>query len=611
MPVMMSFKKFWQRLTKKQKIVLSMLCALLVLDIAMLIVKYLSPSSPVTVSFPSEMHAVPGHLRALNANARTLSPKAGYAYYKFTKFQRNKLHAYFEENGDAAVVVQIHVKQNEKYRIASAAGEIPFMYGFLFDGDFEENGSPKKEIVKRPLVSADLRDMTDFELSLSVQKKETGKSDALPQGFFIYASVPAAVTGAAVRGAAVGWNKSGAIPFFGCTPAGGRVSTLSSAVDFSGCSMVFPLQNTSSAVMPRILISFGKTDSFGTPDNPVTVLLNAGGEQYTLYRTSGVDELEIHTSALKNPFAPIEIQGKNNGITSLVMVRDDSGLITGSGNKVTVPFKTDPGFILNWPQRNWRTADYELFEWNRFSGVLFFDTRDYAVQNDFFRRLAYYAEKTGYRGTLVNDAVLKSMHGYNAHDYSAQILASFFTKAEKENFKLNEKEYLLRDILLAAKVIEKDKNGYKEGKGAVISISRDSAAWLRGRFIAHEGWHGIFFTDEKFRNAVTAVYYTMDPKSLEFLTNFWHTQPDLDYDMGDEYLVHNEFMAYLMQQPLSGVSDYFVHLANRASVIRGIPELAAYVRNNKGIQFEDAARVLNEYAFDNWGLVCGRVSLVR
>ncbi|MCK9169837.1 MAG: hypothetical protein M0P01_05430 [Treponema sp.] len=608
---MLSVKKFWQTLTKKQKIILSILCTLLVLDVVFFFQKYFFSSSPVVLTFPSEMHAASGHLRALNINARTAASKSGYAYYKFTQLQQNKLHSYFEKNGDAAVVVSIHVKQGKKYKTFAAGGEIPLMYGFLFKNDFEKNGSMKKEIVQRPLVSTDLRDMTDFELSLSLQKNIPGNTNTVPAGFFVYAPVPASVTGAAVRNAALGWDKSGTVPFYGFAPNGGQVHAQSDAVDFSGASLVFAAQNTSSSVLPRIILSFGKSGDYGTVDNPSTMLLNAGGEQYTLYRTKSVDDLEIHTSALKNPFSRMEIENAKNSVTSFVMMHDESALVTDSGKSVLVPFKTDPGFILNWPQENWRTSDYELFEWNRFPGVLFFDTRDYDVQNDFFRRLAYYAEKTGYRGTLLSDAELKGKHGYNAHDYSAETLAAFFTKAASENFQLNEKEYLLRDILIANKIIEKNNNLYKTGRGAVISVSQNSAKWLRGRFIAHEGWHGIFFTDGKFRNAVTAVYYTMDQKSLEFLTNFWHTQADLDYDMNDTYLVHNEFMAYLMQQPFSGVADYFVHLANRASVVKKIPELAAYVRNNRGIQFEDAARVLNEYAFDNWGLSCGRVSLVR
>jgi hypothetical protein len=608
---MFSIKSFLHGLTKKQKIILSVLCVFLAVDLVLAVQKYLSPSSAVKLSFPTEMHVRSEKLRALNGNAHSSSPKAGYAYYKFTKLQKDTFLAYFKEYGDAAVVISVRVKPGKAYDALASQGEIPFMYGFLFARDFKKNGSIYGEINKRPLVSADLRVMNNFDLSLSVQKDELKKDNTLPDGFFIYTAVPVSITGAAVRGAAVGWDTSGAVPFYGFAPTGGTVYARLLSADFSGCSMVFPSQNTSSSVMPDIHLSFRSTDDYGTPDKPVTFSINAGGEKYLLYKAKNINGYQIHTSALKNPFASIETDGNSREIQSVMMVRGESSLITPAGEDVLVPFKTDPGFIISWPAGNWRTSDYELFEWDRFPGVLFFDTRNYDVQNDFFRRLAFYAEKTGYRGSLVSDDVLKDKHAYNAHDYSAETLASFFTKAASENFKLNEKEYLLCDILLANKVIEKDSGGYKAGRGAVVSVSQDSPLWLRRRFVAHEGWHGIFFSDEKFRNAVAAVFYTMDQTSLDFLIKFWHTQNDLDYDTNDTYLVHNEFMAYLMQQPLPDVADYFVHLANRGSVMKGIPELAAYVRRNGGMQFEDAARVLNEYAFDNWGLSCGRVSLVR
>jgi hypothetical protein len=608
---MFFIKSFLNGLTKKQKIILCVLCVFLAADLVLVVQKYLSPSSAVKLSFPPAMHESSEKLRALNGNARSSSPKAGYAYYKFTKSQKNTFLSYFSEYGDAAVVISIHVKPGKVYDSLAAQGEIPFMYGFLFARDFKKNGSLYGEINKRPLVSADLRGMKDFALSLSVQKDELKKDNTLPDGFFIYTAVPVSITGVAVRGAAVGWDTSGSVPFYGFAPTGGKVQSRSLSVDFSGCSMVFPSQNTPSSVMPDIYLSFRSTEDFGTPDKSASFPINAGGEKYTLFRAKNINSYQIHTSALRNPFARIETDDSSHEVQSVMMVRGESGSITPAGGRVLVPFKTDPGFIIDWPAQHWRTADYELFEWDRFPGVLFFDTRTYDVQNDFFRRLAFYAEKTGYRGSLVSDEVLKNKHAYNAHDYSAETLASFFTKAAAENFKLNEKEYLLRDILLANKVIEKDAGGYKAGKGAVVSVSQDSSLWLRRRFIAHEGWHGIFFTDEKFRNAVAAVFYTMDQTSLDFLMKYWHTQSDLDYDTNDTYLVHNEFMAYLMQQPLPEVADYFVHLANRGSVMKGIPELAAYVRRNNGMQFEDAARVLNEYAFANWGLSCGRVSLVR
>ena len=74
--------------------------------------------------------------------------------------------------------------------------------------------------------------------------------------------------------------------------------------------------------------------------------------------------------------------------------------------------------------------------------------------------------------------------------------------------------------------------------------------------------------------------------------------------------MNNEFMAYLMQQRLSEVAGYFVHLANRGSVIKYTPQLASYVRKTEGKCFEDAAFALNDYVFDKYGIVCGNIALV-
>jgi hypothetical protein len=141
-------------------------------------------------------------------------------------------------------------------------------------------------------------------------------------------------------------------------------------------------------------------------------------------------------------------------------------------------------------------------------------------------------------------------------------------------------------------------------------LSQESAAWLRTTFLAHEGWHTLFFADEEFRNYVAAVYFTMEPKSLQFLSDYFNSQPGLSYSQDDLYLMQNEFMAYIMQQPLSNVASYFVHLANRLSVREATPELSAYIRNNNAIAFEDAAIMLNDFVFDKYGIVCGNIALI-
>ena len=605
---------FFKKLTIQQKILLSALTLVLAFDIGLLAKKYLSKTSPLSLAFPEEMQVSASKLTALNANAKSKKAHAGYAYYRFTEEQKRLLDSYIERFGDVSLSVHIRLARDE------AGADKAFMLGFLFAGDFTFRGRLQKEIEKRPLASFVARDLSEFALAFSIEKDEMKNGRTVPQGFFVYAAVPASIISAEIRSAAIGWDKSASVPFFAFAPNGGVMHESPAEADFSGASLVFPSQNTDAAVMPKIVAAFYAPDDWGTAQNPAKAELNAGGEKFIIFRTNKMRvsgsakkayAYDIQTGALANPFSTVSGVDNGHTVPVLMMTRNDVTNELNAGGKIFAPFKTDPGLIISWTRAKWRAGDYELFEWDRFPGVLVIDTKDFAVQNDFFKRLAFFSEKMGYRGMLLSDDVLETMHGYNAHDYNAASLAAFFTKARSENFPLNERELLLRDILLANGVIAADGGLYSPGRGALISISQESPEWLRSRFIAHEGWHGIFFTDENFRNATAAVFYTMDGASRDFLTGYWHSQPTLNYDLNDEYLVHNECMAYIMQQDLSSVASYFVGLANRASVQKAIPALAEHVRETRGIPFEDAAKVFDEYAFDNWGLSCGRVWLIR
>ncbi|MBR7064167.1 MAG: hypothetical protein IKI31_03345, partial [Treponema sp.] len=317
-----------------------------------------------------------------------------------------------------------------------------------------------------------------------------------------------------------------------------------------------------------------------------------------------------NTRALKNPFSLCKVNGVNLPRVSSILMSQENVKQNPDANKILSPIKTDLGLALMWNQENWRTSSYELFEWDMFANVLLFDIQNYDIQNNFFRRLAFFVEKAGYRGRLLSDSFLKDKHAYNAHDYKASSLAEFFSLAQKENFPLNEEEELLKEILLFNGIIVQSENGFAEGEGAIISISRSSNDSLRKRLLSHEGWHGIYFTDEKFRNLTSSVFYTMDETSREFLLGYWSSQPSLNYDVTDEGLVQNEFMAYLMQQPVSSVANYFVTRSSWQSVVSKIPQLAEHVRNTNGRAFEDASLIFDSYAKDNWDLSCGRIWLV-
>ena len=74
--------------------------------------------------------------------------------------------------------------------------------------------------------------------------------------------------------------------------------------------------------------------------------------------------------------------------------------------------------------------------------------------------------------------------------------------------------------------------------------------------------------------------------------------------------MHNEFMAYMMQQGISSLADYYVARAKWKTVTDFCPEEAEYIRETNAQGLEDAAIALNDYVFGRFGIVAGNVSLV-
>ena len=284
------------------------------------------------------------------------------------------------------------------------------------------------------------------------------------------------------------------------------------------------------------------------------------------------------------------------------------------------PITADPAKVLSYPVESWRDKRYEVFRWDDFPEILIFDTASYAVQDRMLKRLAFFVEKAGFRGRLAPDAEIADLHGWNAHDYRAADLAAFFEAARKSNFPLLSEERELESLLLAAGIIKK--NAQAEiipGSGAIISLSRESDKTDRGlrpRFMAHEGFHGIFFIDEDFRTFCQRRWEIFPAPAKKFLLSFFDFQA---YDTKDPFLVVNEFMAHVLQQPASQAAWYFgEYQPNRmistspwrssslpakeeisADGKRYWPELAA--------AFSAEGEAFSRYVNQRWGLSAGRV----
>jgi hypothetical protein len=269
----------------------------------------------------------------------------------------------------------------------------------------------------------------------------------------------------------------------------------------------------------------------------------------------------------------------------------------------------DPGLILDYPEEAWRDSRYEIFRWERFPSVLIIDTADYGVQDSLFKRLCFFTEKKGFRGRIAPDWEIAELHGWNAHDYRAEDLARFFQAAE--DFPLSPEERELEQILLDEGIIRREAGRIRGGEGAVLSISRESAVYLRSLFMTHEGFHGLFFIDEDFRDFCRRRWEGLSPRARNFIVSYFDYQ---GYDTGDEYLLVNEFMAHCLQQPVSRAARYFGEtLASRINASprrRGIlPEKdeAAGSWPELGRAFRIEAEAFSEYVNKRWGLSAGRV----
>ena len=224
------------------------------------------------------------------------------------------------------------------------------------------------------------------------------------------------------------------------------------------------------------------------------------------------------------------------------------GSLTDSEQQSLTPIVADMGLILTQrPEQLWRRADWELFAWNLFPEILVLDSRSYAVQARFFKRLAFHAEKRGYRGRLLDIAELSGLFGWNAHNYDAERLARFFNQVEqqaaRQEIELTAEEQLLLRLLLENGIIGRRGGGYVALRGGILAISQESPALLREFLLTHESFHGLYAASTEYRRAAMQVWRGLDGAERAFWRRLFGS---LTYDPDDGQLVADEFQAYLM-----------------------------------------------------------------
>ena len=577
-----------------------------------------SCSSKSQVLFQPNLHlqAASAPMEALNSNGKKgsiLNPeKSAYIYLAVNQEQLSLLSPALENWGGVSCRITLANPSEATDKDTSSGNQGNLAFGFLYQSDFTSAGKLKESLAERPLA----RCVTPLEGQHLPSDQHLSLSMVIPaeqwndfRGILLYSTVPVSIVSVGLQPIEIGFSGTDSYFF---PSQGGLWDRSQSSVNFD---FTLAQKDFDAAITAErtALMSLSLKDSPPMPEKTSQqpqLRFQIGGEVIRLRRAPNQRKASFHGIGLENPFGAFTLLQGEEMVEGVTMTLEKNPI--RHDGAVLEPLATDPGMIPLWSEATWRHKDYELFEWEQFPGILFFDTADYKVQDDFFKRLAFYTEKTGYIGTLVQDKDLVGKHGFNAHDYRSETLAAFFSLAESTNFPLNEKEILLKDILLHNGIIKKASGGgYESGYGAVISLSQESALYLRYTFVAHEGFHGLFFVNEDFRSKVASVYEDADPQSLYFLHRYFSLQASLNYNLNDTYLMHNEFMAYVMQQSVAQTGSYFAdNLAQRGSMLRAEPELCAYIQDTKGSGFSNASQVLSDYVFQRWGMEAGRISLV-
>ncbi|MBN1687158.1 MAG: hypothetical protein JW852_10915 [Spirochaetales bacterium] len=302
----------------------------------------------------------------------------------------------------------------------------------------------------------------------------------------------------------------------------------------------------------RVAFGYSYEPVDGEPCNVTLAAKGAGGSvRFAVKLREGRATVYLYEGMCG--FAPetveVLVEGHGFSLTSLEISEVPDG--TGAGVQ---PLPIDMGGLIIYPMDRWRNEDYELFSWNLRPEILIVDTVSYAVQSEFFKRLAFFVEKSGSAGSLLSDEKISGKHGWNAHDYQAEDLARFFNRAKAENFQLGERELLLREILVNRGIIRDGNGVWLPGAGGLLSLSQESTPRLRELFMAHEGYHGIFFTDPGYRKISFAVWSSLSPLEQRFWREFLALR---EYNVNDEFLVVNEFQAYLMQVSHDNLEAYY------------------------------------------------------
>lgn len=273
------------------------------------------------------------------------------------------------------------------------------------------------------------------------------------------------------------------------------------------------------------------------------------------------------------------------------------------------PLLADFSSMLAWEPKYWRTRIFEVFAWTLFPDIKIMAFADYRSQSRYLGRLAYFLEKRGQTGKILTEAEIRGKHDWNAHNYAPQGLASFYNTAHAQGITLRPEELELRQFAVGWGLLLKEGEIYKPGKGGVLSFSFDPSSWfgLRKLLLGHESLHGLFYMVPELESKTTELWEGLSDISRQFLLSYFAYK---GYEPSDQYLMKNEFQAYILQQGETELTSLI--RSQWLSRVEGRePDQKTSYRKNIGLitnEYLYARRELSSLIFNQIGLMVPELS---
>ncbi len=380
---------------------------------------------------------------------------------------------------------------------------------------------------------------------------------------------------------------------------------------------------------------YSLSEKFQRQENELRITFSSRdkrGSSYLVRLQAGTHELYWHASqfdaAIEVVFLGLQKASKETGETlGLRDLKIETRIEKTEGDVPTASLDD----MFQW-KGTLHPYGFSLFWWQQHPEVLVFFFQDREQQARYLKRASFFIEKRLTRGALRYDHEIQHRKGWGAHDYDAEDLREMFEVGRTGDFSSRDPEtnvfpFLPEELRLKRILIEQglfllseaDRQLFvekaddpvflarvpiQEARGSMVSIAKTYTPHLLRILIFHELLHTFYFKDKELRAFVSQQWNLLSNREKQLWIRFLARN---GYDETYEYLVQNEFFAYLLQRPVAVLSQYI-----RSRIL---PESKVELSEDEIVVFTEHMKrrslMLSAYMKQRYGVSDGELRYVR